>query len=279
MARKACLFSVLFLCKGEAQEEIQRRRSTWRDDEASRPTREEGSVSSLTVFIFHGTTQMTLRGIMRIKQRGNEQRWVAWRKSLPHIISLHYTPWGAAERCLQSRQKALNGRVESEFPLVSLHRPVTRWIKYVWPPSLWSFVEEENLCACLPSVGAEAFCQFEFYREPSPSAPTDTRHKTIIWRRRGTRKRGRGWAVCVPLNKTSVVCLSVSESNEPETQMREKDASTNDGEWPFNGETPPEPGTQTFVIDEREPHLEPTDRSQSGSPWTQETLSAIVCKS
>lgn len=62
----------------------------------------------LTLFILHGTMPMASRCATRWKQRGNEQRWLAWRKSLPHIITLDYTSqWRLdAVRGLESRQEA-----------------------------------------------------------------------------------------------------------------------------------------------------------------------------
>ena len=70
-----------------------------------------------TLFIFHGTMQMALKGSMRRKQKGNEQRWVAPRKSLPHIITLDYTlQWRLdAVRRLQSRRRAFRGSIWFEF--------------------------------------------------------------------------------------------------------------------------------------------------------------------
>lgn len=110
-----------------------------------------------TLFIFHGTMQMAFKGSMRRKQKGNEQRWVAPRKSLPHIITLDYTlQWRLdAVRRLQSRRRAFRGSVWFEFfflffllnlavyiPDIPAVRPGTRML---WPFKVWSTQRDDSV--------------------------------------------------------------------------------------------------------------------------------------
>lgn len=66
--------------------------------------------------------QKTLEGLMRRKQGGNEQRWVASRISLPHIITLDYPLQRRLDAvgCSQPRMKAFRGNIEFGFSPANL---------------------------------------------------------------------------------------------------------------------------------------------------------------
>ena len=101
--------------------------------------------------------QMTLKGLMRRKQRGNEQRWVASRKSLAHIITLDYTlQWRLdAVKCLQSRKE----------PFKRKHL-ISNFHSLIWPYPSKDILQSDKGHACMTFLNCRA------PREPTTSSNT-----------------------------------------------------------------------------------------------------------